>query len=405
MTTLSQSDLAPSLSHSVRGDSLLPIYKRAPIQLVSGQGVWLYDNRGVRYLDFTSGIGVNALGYADPGLRQAIQSAADGLIHVSNLFRTAPGEELARRLVELSFADYVFFCNSGVEANEGAFKFARKWARRIGGAAKHEIIALRGSFHGRLFASLAATDRPAYRAPFRPLAGGIHIVERDLDELKVALDAERVAALVLEPVQGEGGVRVLEPEFLRAVRQMTRERNIALIFDEVQCGLGRTGRLFAHEYAGVTPDLMALAKPLAGGIPMGAVLLSEEIAQALEPGDHGSTFGGNPFAASVALYVLERIADPEFLATVRRNGAWLGEALQRVAQRTGAIREVRGVGYMWGLDIKQPSSEVVARARERCQLLLVTAGDYTIRLLPPLVASRDDLAEGVQRLEAALVGN
>jgi predicted acetylornithine/succinylornithine family transaminase len=372
------------------------------MQLVRGEGAWLFDREGKSYLDFTSGIGVNALGYSDPGLRETIERAAGGLIHVSNLFRTAPGEELARRLVELSFADSVFFCNSGVEANEGAFKFARKWARQIGGPAKHEIIALRGSFHGRLFASLAATDRPAYRAPFRPLAGGVAIVERDLDELDTALDPERVAALVLEPVQGEGGVRVLEPGFLRAVRQMTRERKIALIFDEVQCGLGRTGLLFAHEHAGVTPDLMALAKPLAGGIPMGAVLLTEEIAQSLEPGDHGSTFGGGPFAASVALYVLQRIAEPSFLAQVRANGNWLGEALRRLASGRSEVREVRGIGYMWGLDVKQPASEVVARARENCQLLLVTAGEYTIRLLPPLVAGREDLAEGVDRLEAAL---
>ena len=216
------------------------------------------------------------------------------MLHASNLYHTAPARALADALAERSFASKVFFCNSGAEANEGAFKFARRWALGIGGPAKHEIVALRGSFHGRLFASLAATDRPGYRAPFRPLAGGVAIVERDLTALDIALDAETVAALIVEPVQGEGGVRVLDGDFLRALRAMTRAREIALIFDEVQCGLGRTGYLFAYERYGVEPDMLTLAKPLAGGLPMGAVLLNEQIAAAVKPGDHATTFGGGP---------------------------------------------------------------------------------------------------------------
>ena len=380
---------------------LLQVYKRAPIDLVRGEGIRLYDVDGREYVDFTSGIAVNALGYGDAGLREAMHAAADGLIHVSNLFRTSPGEQLAQRLVDLSFADRVFFCNSGVEANEGAFKFARRWARTVGSLAKHEIVGVRGSFHGRLFASLAATDRPAYRAPFRPLAGGVSIAERDIDTLGGLLSAETVAALVIEPIQGEGGVRVLDAGYLRELRALTRERRIALIFDEIQCGLGRTGHLFAHQRVNVEPDLMTLAKPIAGGLPMGAILMTEEIAAAIQPGDHGTTFGGGPFVASVARHVLDRVADPALLDSVRTNGDWLGESLKEMAGRTGRIRDVRGAGYIWGIDVHEPASEVIPRARDE-GLLLVGAGDHTLRILPPLVATRADLEDGLRRLERAL---
>ena len=380
---------------------LLQVYKRAPSDLVRGEGIRLYDADGREFVDFTSGIAVNALGYGDAGLREAMHAAADGLIHVSNLFRTSPGEQLAQRLVELSFADRVFFCNSGVEANEGAFKFARRWARTVGSLAKHEIVAVRGSFHGRLFASLAATDRPAYRAPFRPLAGGVSIAERDIDTLGGLLSAETVAALVIEPIQGEGGVRVLDAGYLRELRALTRERRIALIFDEIQCGLGRTGHLFAYQRVNVEPDLMTLAKPIAGGLPMGAILMTEEIAAAIQPGDHGTTFGGGPFVASVARHVLDRVADPALLDSVRTNGQWLGESLKEMAGRTGRIRDVRGAGYIWGIDVHEPASEVIPRAREE-GLLLVGAGDHTLRILPPLVATRADLEDGLRRLERAL---
>ena len=382
-------------------DALLGLYKRAPMEIVRGEGVELFDADGRAYLDFTSGIAVNALGYGDPGLREAIHAAADGLIHVSNLFRTAPGEQLAARLVELSFASKVFFCNSGAEANEGAFKFARKWARTTVGAAKTDIIAVRGSFHGRLFASLAATDRPGYRAPFRPLAGGVSIVERDIEDLAIVLDAETVAALILEPVQGEGGVRVLDPGFVREVRALTRERGVALIFDEIQCGLGRTGSLFAYEQLGVEPDLLTLAKPIAGGLPMGAVLMTDRIAATMNAGDHGTTFGGGPFVATVALHVLERVADPALLTHVQTAGKWIDSQLHAISERTGRVRAIRGVGFMWGLDVGEPAGEVVARARE-AGLLVLTAGDHTVRILPPLVATTDDLERGLSILESVL---
>lgn len=383
-------------------DALAPTYKRAPVPFVRGEGVYLYDAEGRGYLDFASGIAVNALGYGDAGVARAITDALEtGLIHTSNLYRTEPGERLAAELVRLSFADRVFFCNSGAEANEGAFKFVRKWGRASGGAAKHEIIALRGSFHGRLFASVAATDRPAYRLPFRPLAGGISIAERDERELDAVLVGETVAAVIVEPIQGEGGVRVIEPAMLEFLRRRTEERGIALIFDEIQCGLGRTGTLFAYEQSGVEPDVLTLAKPLAGGLPMGAILLRESIGSALQPGDHGTTFGGGPLVASVALHVLGRLADPAMLAHVRTVGAWMGEALREIMARTGKFRAVRGAGLMWGVDVPEPSAGVVARARD-AGLLIVTAGEHTLRLLPPLVLSRDDAARGLALIESVL---
>jgi predicted acetylornithine/succinylornithine family transaminase len=380
-------------------NSLLPTYKRAPMQFVKGEGVELIDSGGKRYLDFASGIAVNSLGYGDEGIARTINEALSaGLIHTSNLYRTAAGEELAAKLVEQSFASKVFFCNSGAEANEGAFKFARRWARKIGSDSKVEIIALRGSFHGRLFASLAATDRPSYRAPFRPLAGGVSICERDLRDLDTALDGETVAALIVEPIQGEGGVRVLDSDFLHRLRAMTAEREIALIFDEIQCGLGRTGHFFAYENIGVVPDMLTLAKPLAGGLPMGAVLVSEEIGATIQPGDHGTTFGGGPLLAAVAGYVVDRLSDPSLLKAVRENGAWLGGQLDAMARRSGKVRAIRGTGYIWGLDVVESANDIVKRGWDE-GLLVLTAGEHTLRILPPLVMDRDDLMRGLKILE------
>lgn len=382
--------------------SILATYKRAPMEFVRGAGVELFDANGKAYLDFASGIAVNALGYGDEGIRKAIIAALDtGLVHVSNLYRTGPGEELARLLVSESFAETVFFCNSGAEANEGAFKFARRWGRSVGSEAKTGIIALRGSFHGRLFGSLAATDRPTYRAPFRPLAGGISICERDLRVLDSALDGETVAALILEPVQGESGVRVLETPFLHELRKLTADRGIALIFDEIQCGLGRLGTFFAHESFNVVPDMVTLAKPLAGGLPMGAILVSGEIGSTVKAGDHGTTFGGGPLVSSVALEVVRRLSEPTLLASVRENGVWLGETLRAIARRTGKVRATRGMGYMWGLDVVEPASAVIQRGWD-AGLLVISAGDHTIRLLPPLVMTREELGRGAALLEQIL---
>ncbi len=383
-------------------NALLATYRRAPMELVRAAGVRLYDADGKAYLDFASGIAVNALGYDDAGVRQAMQEGmATGLIHTSNLFRTEPGERLAEKLVAASFADRVFFCNSGAEANEGAFKFARRWARHVGGPFKHEIIALRGAFHGRLFGTVAATDRPQYRNPFRPLAAGIHIHERDIDELAKVITDEQTAAVIVEPIQGEGGVRVLDSGFLRELRALTQERGALLILDEIQCGYGRTGTFFAYEQCGIEPDMLTIAKPMAAGLPMGAVLVTQRIADTIQPGDHGTTFGGGPLVSHVANHVFDRLRDPALLAHVAREGQWLGDQLSALEARSPKVRAVRGRGLMWGVDVTTPAKDVVAAALDR-GLILVPAGDHTLRLLSPLVVTRADLAEGLATLEAAI---
>ena len=383
-------------------DALLGLYRRAPMELVRANGVRLYDAEGQEWLDFAAGIAVNALGYNDAGVKQAMLEALEtGLVHVSNLFRTQAGERLADKLVAASFADRVFFCNSGAEANEGAFKMARKWGKLEGGVAKHEIVSLRGAFHGRLFGTVAATDRPQYRNPFRPLAGGIHIHERDMTELARVISDETTCAVILEPIQGEGGVRVLDTGFVRELRALTAERNVLLILDEIQCGYGRTGTLFAHEQFGITPDLLTLAKPMANGLPMGAVLLTERVGNAMQPGDHGTTFGGGPLVAHVANHVFDRISDPKMLAHVATEGQWLGEQLMAIKKRSPKVRAVRGRGFMWGIDVTDPAKDVVARALD-LGLMIVSAGDHTLRLLPPLVMTRADIRIGVEKLEAAI---
>jgi acetylornithine/N-succinyldiaminopimelate aminotransferase len=252
-----------------------------------------------------------------------------------------------------------------------------------------------------LFATLAATDRPSYRAPFQPLTPGIVIVERDIEDINVALNDGTAAALILEPVQGEGGVRVLDTGFVHELRALTTEHDVALIFDEIQCGLGRTGKLFAYEHYGVEPDMLTLAKPIAGGLPMGAILINAEIASTVKAGDHGTTFGGGPFVASVANHVMERVSDPALLRHVSENGAWFGRQLNDIAQRTGRIRAVRGLGYIWGIDVMGTAAHVVSEAFA-AGLLVCAAGEYTVRLLPPLIATREELASGLGALEQIL---
>jgi acetylornithine/N-succinyldiaminopimelate aminotransferase len=383
-------------------DALVGVYKKAPMELVRGAGVELFDSDGRAYLDFVAGIAVNALGYGDAGLDGAMRQAMESsLIHTSNLYRTQPGERLAERLVESGFADRVFFCNSGAEANEGAFKFARRWGRLKGGSAKHEIISLRGGFHGRLFGTLAATDRPQYRAPFRPLAGGISIAERDLDELDATLNAETVAAVIAEPVQGEGGVRVLEPKFLQALRALTKERGILLILDEIQCGYGRTGKFWAHEHADITPDMLTMAKPMAGGLPMGAILTTKEVADVMQPGDHGTTFGGGPFISTVANHVFDRLFDPSMLKHVRDRGSQMKKGLDAIAKGSTKVRAVRGLGLMWGVDVSEPARDIITRAMH-AGLLVCSAGEHTLRLLPPLVVTKGDVERGLALLKQAI---
>ncbi len=373
--------------------ALLGVYARVGPLFVAGEGSELIAADGTRYLYFVAGIAVNALGYNSPVIREAVLRALDsGLIHVSNLYRTEPGERLAAELTK-SFGGHAFFCNSGAEANEGAFKFARKWSAKTG------IVAFSGSFHGRLFASLAATDRPDYRRPFEPLLAGVQIVPlEDVETARRAITKERTAAVIIEPVQGEGGVRCVADEFLVFLRKRCSDTATALIFDEVQCGVGRTGTLFASESSGVVPDMVTLAKPLGGGLPMGAILVNDAIAASLAPGDHATTFGGGPFVATVALDVLRTIADPDFLAAVRAKGEWFGARLNRLVARTPRVREARGRGLMWGLELNEVAAPVVAAARER-HLLVLTAGPTVIRMVPPLTITRDELERGVAILE------
>jgi len=388
---------ATSTAASASPAALLGVYARVGPLFVAGDGAELVAEDGTRYLDFVAGIGVNALGYNHPVVREAVERAlGTGLVHVSNLYRTEPGERLADELVRRSFADRVFFCNSGAEANEAAFKFARKWS------GKTEIVAFSGSFHGRLFATLAATDRPEYRKPFEPLVPGVRIVPReDWAVVDHAVSASRTAAVIVEPVQGEGGVRPVDPEWLGFLRELCDSRGVAVIFDEVQCGLGRTGTLFAYEQTGVVPDVLTLAKPLAGGLPMGAVLLRDAIAAALKPGDHATTFGGGPLVSSVALAVVRTIAEPDFLTAVRQKSEWLATRLASLAARSPRVREIRGRGLMWGLELAEPAAPFVTAARER-GLLVLTAGANVLRLVPPLVITPHDLERGVAILEEVL---
>lgn len=379
---------------------LLEVYSRPEAVFTSGRGSTLMDDKGREYLDFASGIGVNALGYGSAELSGAIVSAlSTGLIHTSNLYRTRPAEDLAEELVRLSFANRVFFCNSGAEANEAALKFARRAAGKSasGCSQKHEVVAVKDSFHGRLFGSLAITDRPELREPFEPVMPGVRFISAgDAVEAEAAISRERTAAVIVEPVQGEGGVNPLPASFLKALRQQASAAGAALIFDEVQCGLGRTGKLFAYETGGVVPDMVALAKPLAGGLPMGAVLLSESVAESIPVGDHATTFGGGPLVASVALTLVKTVAKPGFLAGVRERGRYLEELLGRLVD-CPAVLAVRGVGLMWGVELAGSASRVVKEAFEN-RLLVTTAGKNVVRLLPPLTIREQELERGVDVL-------
>jgi predicted acetylornithine/succinylornithine family transaminase len=384
--------LSPATSADV--SALLGVYARVGPLFVAGEGSELIADDGTRYLDFVAGIAVNALGYNSPVVREAVLRALDsGLIHVSNLYRTEPGERLAAELTKL-FNGQAFFCNSGAEANEGAFKFARKWSK------KTDIVAFTGSFHGRLFASLAATDRPDYRRPFEPLLAGVQIIPLgDRAAAEQAISKQRTAAVIIEPVQGEGGVRPVAADFLAFLRKLCDETGAALIFDEVQCGLGRTGTFFASEPSGVVPDIYTLAKPLAGGLPMGAILVNDAIAASLAPGDHATTFGGGPLIATVAVDVVRTIAEPDFLAEVRAKGDLLGSRLR--AMSSSRVKEVRGRGLMWGLELTDIAAPVLTAARER-HLLVLTAGPNVIRIVPPLTISREEIERGATILAEVL---
>jgi acetylornithine/N-succinyldiaminopimelate aminotransferase len=378
--------------------ALLPVYER-DLVLVKGKGARLFDPDGKAYLDFAAGIGVNGLGYGDAKVVAAIRKQASQLIHISNLFHNPVASELADRLAALAFPSKVFFCNSGTEAFEGAMKFARKIGRPAG---RFEFVCFERAFHGRTMGALSTTWSPKYREPFEPLVPGVTFVPwNDLDAVARAV-TDQTAAVMLETVQGEGGVRPAPPEFLRGLRNLCHERGTLLVLDEVQCGLGRTGKLFAFEHAGITPDIVTLAKPLGGGLPMGAILLREELASALVPGDHGSTFGGNPVAAAASLVVLDRLESPGFLDGVARRGATLMRGLKKLSRaHRNAVADVRGLGLMVGVELKVAAGPVVKGLRERGHLA-TKAGDNVLRLLPPLIVKPGEIRDFLTALDLVL---
>jgi predicted acetylornithine/succinylornithine family transaminase len=386
---------APSGLGAPPADHLVGTYRPAPFELVAGEGAWLVDRDGRRYLDFVGGIAVAVLGHADPEVVAAIREQVGVLGHVSNLYRTAPPAALAAALCGASFADRVFFSNSGAEANEAALKFARRWARATGADDKVEAVAFAGGFHGRTLGALSLTAKEEYRAPFEPLVPGIRLAPFNDPAAAEEAIGERTCAVFVEPVQGEGGVRVAEASFLAALRELCDRHRALLVLDEVQCGLGRTGRLWAHEHCGVTPDMMTLAKGLGGGLPLGATLVTERVAAAVRPGDHGSTFGGNPVACRAAAVVLARVAEPAFLARVGEVAAHLRRRLAELD--LPAVREVRGLGLMVGVQLDREAAPLV-EAGWREGVLMTTAGPDVLRLLPPLVITTAD----VDRLLAVL---
>ena len=379
--------------------SLLGVYER-DLVLVRGKGARLFDSEGRSYVDFAAGIGVNGLGYGDAKVVAAIRKQAGQLIHASNLFHNLPASELADRLAALAFPSKVFFCNSGTEAWEGAMKFARKVGRAAG---RFEFVCFERSFHGRTMGALSTTWNAKYREPFEPLVPGVRFCPwNDLQAAAVAV-TDKTAAVMIEPVQGEGGVRPAPPAFLQSLRQLCRERGALLVMDEVQCGLGRTGKLFAFQHADVKPDILTLAKPLGGGLPMGAILLREDLAFALATGDHGSTFGGNPVAAAASLAVLDRLTAPGFLEGVERRGASLRRGLQKLARaHPGVITEVRGLGLMLGVELAGEAGPVVKALRDR-GFLATKAGDNVLRLLPPLVIKPAEIREFLAALGDVLM--
>jgi acetylornithine/N-succinyldiaminopimelate aminotransferase len=381
--------------------SVLPTYNRAPLAFVSGEGSWLTADTGARYLDLGAGIAVNALGHAHPALVAALTDQAQRLWHVSNVYRIPEQERLADMLVERTFADTVFFTNSGTEAAELAIKMARKYWYDKGQPDRVQIVAFEGAFHGRSTGAIAAAGSEKMTKGFGPLMPGfVHLPFGDHDALRAAVGPQ-TAAVIVEPVQGEGGIRVLPDACLKGLRELCDATGAVLIFDEVQCGMGRTGRLFAHEWAGITPDIMMVAKGIGGGFPLGAVLATETAAAGMTAGTHGSTYGGNPLACAVGAAVTQIVADPAFLAEVARKGALFRQRLEGlVAAHPTVFEAVRGQGLMLGLKCRAVNTDVVKAAYGE-HVLTVAAADNVVRLLPALNIPDADIAEAVARLDRA----
>jgi acetylornithine/N-succinyldiaminopimelate aminotransferase len=384
--------------------ALYGTYARSPLAFERGEGVRLISQDGTRYLDFHSGIAVNALGYGDKHLVDTMKAAAEKVWHTSNVFTIPEQERLAQRLVEHTFADSVFFTNSGAEALECAIKTARHYFWAKGEAERYEILAFTGSFHGRTLGTIAAAGNPHYVEGFGPpLEGFKHVKPNDIELVKAAITS-KTCAILIEPVQGEGGVTAMSVEYMRGLRQLCDERGMLLVLDEVQCGYGRTGKFFAYEWAGIEPDIMAVAKGIGGGFPLGACLARGEVAKSMVPGTHGSTYGGNPLASTIGNAVLDRILEPGFIEHVNQMGQRLSWHLQQLQQRfPDYVLEIRGKGLLAGIRLPERIvvREFVARLRDDHKMLTQGAGENVLRLLPPLVIEEDDIKEAVDKLAAA----
>lgn len=380
---------------------IMPTYARFPIVFDHGEGCELTDADGKTYLDFTAGIAVNCLGYHHPALTAALSDQAKKMLHVSNLYWHEPMVQAAEKLTRLSGLDQVFMCNSGAEANEAAMKLARIYAKHEKAKEAVEIIAMDHSFHGRTYAAITATGQPKYQKDLDPLMPAIrHVPFNDIDALKAAV-SPRTAAILLEPIQGEGGIHPADPDYLSAVRALCDAQNIVLIFDEVQCGIGRTGTFFAYQGYGLKPDIVCFAKGVAGGVPMGGIIASEQVSRYFVPGTHASTFGAGPLATAAANVVLDIVGDPKFLDEVKHKGDTLRERLLALKAKGDVITDVRGLGLMQGIELTCEAGPVVNRAMDN-GLLLVGAGKNVIRFVPPLIISEADIDRGVAILEQSL---
>eukprot|EP01134_Creolimax_fragrantissima_P002177 CFRG2177T1 len=384
---------------------LVSTYARPDVEFTHGEGVHLYDSDNNEYLDFAAGIAVNALGHSHPRWVKTVNEWSGRLVHVSNLFHTQPAAKLAESLVQNSFGDRIFFCNSGTEANEAAIKFSRKWALTSNpSGSKTKIVSFSGGFHGRTMGALSITPNPKYQDAFRPLIGNVDTAHfNQTDALRNHID-EDTCAVIVEPIQGESGVTPATTEFLRELRNICDEKNALLIFDEVQCGLGRTGNLWAHQREGlnVQPDIMTLAKPLAGGLPIGAVIMKEKVASTIVPGDHGSTFSGGPLVCAAAQTVFDTINTDQFLSHVREMGEYLYDGLEKLRlSHPNLVEQVRGQGLMMGMVLKCPAADIVDRARSN-GLLVISAGPNVLRMLPPLIIGTEHVDAALKVLHNAL---
>lgn len=369
---------------------LMDTYTRQPISIVRGRGTKVYDLEGREYIDFVGGIAVNILGHGHPDLVLAIQKQAAQLIHASNLYYTEPQVKLAQMLVDHSFADKAFFCNSGAEANEAAIKLARRYSHDKYGAGRFGIITMKQSFHGRTMATLTATGQEKVQKGYDPLLSGFsYVAFNHLAELEQVVN-DKTAAIMLEPIQGEGGVHVADRDYLKAVRELCTQKDILLIFDEVQTGMGRTGTLFAYEQMGVQPDVMTLAKGLGGGVPIGACLATAKVAKAFGPGSHASTFGGNPLACAAALAVLRVLLEGRVLDQARRMGDYLSKGLSECKDRHHMVRDVRGLGLLQGIEVEMDAKTVVSDCLKR-GILINATGDHVLRFVPPLIITQAEI--------------